>query len=97
MFGNLTLVRGLPWGTDPDGQSSWTLQATHVFSHLAAYKLASTQLALARRMGQYYLSVCYSPQGKSGFASQPWVSLDGYGYSYSGGKHLWLEFSAATQ
>jgi hypothetical protein len=47
-------------------------------------------------MGQYHLTMCYSPQGGGGFASQPWISLDGYGYTYSGGRHLWLEVSAAA-
>jgi len=105
LFGNLILFRPLPWGKDRDGESVWALSASHMFTHLTAsngttggmseYKLASSRLALSRRMGQYRLAICYSPQGKGGFESQPWVSLDGYGYTYSGGRHLWIEVMSA--
>ncbi len=105
LFGNVIASRALPWGRDGRGQPLWALTASHMFSHLSVsttstglaseYKLASSRLSLARRMGQYRLSVCYSPQGKGGFESQPWVSLDGYGYTYSGGRHLWIELSSA--
>ena len=96
LFANLAAVRPLPWGRDADGQTLWSLRANYLVSHVSEYKLASTRLALSRRMGQYHLTMCYSPQGGGGFASQPWISLDGYGYTYSGGRHLWLEVSAAT-
>ncbi|MFB3880026.1 MAG: invasin domain 3-containing protein [Armatimonadota bacterium] len=95
LFGYVSLVRPLPWGRDADGQPLWGLHANHLVSHVSEYKLASTRLALSRRMGQYRLAMCYSPQGGGGFASQPWISLDGYGYTYSGGRHFWLELSAA--
>ncbi len=94
LFGNFTAVRPLPWGNGPDGPL-WQLAASHVFSHVAQFSLASSRLALSRRFGQYRLAVCYSPQGKGGFESQPWVSLDGYGYTYSGGRHLWIEVNSA--
>jgi hypothetical protein len=95
-FANVGVFRGLPWGRDANGHPLWTLQANHIVTHFSEYKLASSRLSLARRMGQYRLALCFSPQGTGGFESQPWISLDGYGYTYSGGRHLWIEVSAAT-
>ncbi len=94
LYGYLSLTRPLPWGRDAGGRSLWTLAASHMFSHLSDYGLASSRLALSRRMGRYRLAACYSPQGRGGYESRPWVGLDGYGYTYSGGRHVWIELSA---
>jgi len=48
-------------------------------------------------IGRYRLSLCYSPQGVGDYGSRPWASPFGYGYSYSGGRHLWLEFAASVR
>jgi hypothetical protein len=107
LFGHVTATRDLPWGRDREGRALWTLAASHVFSHLSSaigvgdsaetveYKIASSRLSLARRLGQYKLAICFSPQGRGGFESQPWISLDGYGYTYSGGRHFWIELVSA--
>ncbi|MCJ7752456.1 MAG: hypothetical protein MUQ65_15440, partial [Armatimonadetes bacterium] len=57
-------------------------------------KLASSRLSLSRLMGRYRLAVCYSPQGQGAYESRPWIGLEGYGYTYSGGRHLWIELNA---
>ena len=95
LFGNLAVFRPLPWGRDGQGQALWTLTASHMFSHVSQYQIGSSRLALARRVGQYRLAMCYSPQGRGGFESQPWVSLGGFGYTYSGGRHFWVELMSA--
>ena len=94
LYGHMSLTRRLPWGTDASGEALWHLQATHMFSHLSAYKLASSRFGLSRRMGRYQLAMCYSPQGRGTYESRPWVGLEGYGYTYSGGRHVWVELTA---
>jgi hypothetical protein len=94
LFGNVVLSHPLPWGRDAFGSPLWQFQANHMFSHFSDYSLASSRIALARAMGRYRLAVCYSPQGTSGYESKPWIGFDGYGYTYSGGRHLWIELSA---
>jgi len=94
LFGLLTLARPLPWGTDRRGAALWRLSGSHMFSHLSDYKLASSRLSLSRLMGRYRLAVCYSPQGQGAYESRPWIGLEGYGYTYSGGSHLWIELNA---
>lgn len=94
-FGSLSLSRGLPWGRDASGQSRWSFNLAHTLTRFAQYGLASTRLSLDRRFGQYGVSFCFSPQGRGGIESQPWISLDGYGYTYSGGRRFWIEMNAA--
>ena len=94
LYGSLMLGHTLPWGRDAAGNAMWHLSASHMFSHFSDYGLASSRIALSRRMGRYRLAFCYSPQGKGGYESRPWIGLDGYGYTYSGGRHLWIELRA---
>ena len=94
LYGYLNLTRPLPWGTNASGEVRWRLHAGHMFSHLSDYKLASSRLSLSRLMGRYRLAVCYSPQGQGAYESRPWIGLEGYGYTYSGGRHLWIELNA---
>ncbi|MCJ7751701.1 MAG: hypothetical protein MUQ65_11510, partial [Armatimonadetes bacterium] len=94
LFGYLTLARPLPWGTDRRGGALWRLSGSHMFSRLTDYKMASSRLSLSRLMGRYRVAVCYSPQGQGTYESRPWASFDGYGYTYSGGRHLWIELTA---
>ena len=93
-FGYVGVMRPLPFGKDANGQPLWKIQASHIFSQLADYGLSSSRLSLTRKLGQYELALCYSPQGNGGFASKPWINLGGYGYTYSGGSHLWFELSS---
>lgn len=94
LFGHLTLVHPLPWGKDTRGNPLWQLHGSHMFSHFSDCSLASSRIALSRAMGRYRLALCYSPQGSGGYESRPWINFDGYGYTYSGGRHLWIELSA---
>ena len=94
LFGYVSVTRPLPFGRDANGQPLWNVQASHVFSRLAEYGLSSSRLSLARKLGRYELALCYSPQGNGGYESRPWINLGGYGYTYSGGSHLWAELSA---
>jgi hypothetical protein len=88
------LARPLPFGTDALQHPLWSLELSHVFSHLDDYGYASSRVALRRLLGRYSLGLCYSPQGGGVANSRPWIGLGGYGYTYSGG-HLWLEFNSA--
>jgi hypothetical protein len=94
LFGHMTLSHPLPWGEDAGGNRLWRLHGSHMFSHFSGYSLASSRIALSRAMGRYRLALCYSPQGSGGYESRPWINFDGYGYTYSGGRHLWVELSA---
>ena len=94
LYGHLNLTLPLPWGTSKSGETLWRLHAGHMFSHLSDYKLASSRLSLGRLMGRYRLAACYSPQGQGAYESRPWIGLEGYGYTYSGGRHLWIELTA---
>jgi hypothetical protein len=94
LFGHLTLAHSLPWGKDAGGSPLWRLHGSQMFSHFSDYNLASSRIALSRAVGRYRLALCYSPQGGGGYESKPWINLDGYGYTYSGGRHLWIELSA---
>ncbi len=94
LFGNALITHSLPWGKDAGGNLLWRLHLSHMFSHFSGYNLGSSRIALSRRMGRYGLAVCYSPQGRGIYESKPWVDLDGYGYTYSGGRHVWIELSA---
>jgi|GEM_PF-1596672 len=96
-FGSIGLIRPLPFGTDLLGRPLWSIEVSHLFSRLNAYQFASSRLALNRVIGRYRLSLCYSPQGVGDYGSRPWASPFGYGYSYSGGRHLWLEFAASVR
>jgi hypothetical protein len=97
-YGTLSLRKPLPFGRDAAGQPLWTFEASHLFSRFEEFNALSTQLSLNRIFGRYRASLCYSPQGAGSYATnRPWISPYGVGYTYSGGKHLWIEFSAATQ
>ena len=93
-FGSLHLGRALPFGRDVLGRPLWKLDLSHVFSRVAELSAVNSRLALSRALGRYQLSLCYSPQGVGDYGSRPWVSPFGYGYTYSGGRHLWLELTA---
>jgi hypothetical protein len=95
LFGHASMVRDLPWGKDSRNKALWRVQANHMFSHLEDYQVSSTRFALDRQLGRYRLALCYSPQGFGTQESQPYVGLDGFGYTYSGGRHLWLELHAS--
>jgi len=95
-FGSIHLARPLGLQRDLLGRPLWRLELSHIFSQLDAYRAASTRLALGRTIGHYQASLCYSPQGIGDLGSQPWVTPFGYGYTYSGGRRLWLEFTASA-
>jgi len=96
-YGSLHLARPLPFGTDGLGRHLWSLELSHFFTVVDQYEADRTRLSLTRLIGRYRASLCYSPQGVGDFDSRPWVSAAGYGYTYSGGRHLWLELSAWSQ
>jgi len=94
-YGSFSVQRPLPsWGIDSMKRPIWRLSATHVFSELDDYTLASTVFSLRRSLGRYGISLCYSPEGGSISDSRPWITTSGYGYTYSGGRHLWIEFNS---
>jgi len=94
-YGSLSLSQPLPFGTDRESRPLWSLQLGHFFSQVDQFSAAHTRLALSRTLGRYRASLCYSPQGVGEMESRPWVSASGFGYSYTGGRHFWLELSAA--
>ncbi len=96
LFGTVSVSRALPFGSDAVGRPFWSIEASHFFSHIGEYSLASSRFAVTRLVGRYRAALCYSPEGHGQYDSRPWVGLHGYGYTYSGGRNLWLELSAAT-
>jgi hypothetical protein len=96
-FGSVTVSRPLSRGSDLLGRPLWSLDVSHLFTRSEGYHVDHTTIALARLLGRYRAALVYSPQGAGDFDGRPWVSAYGYGYTYSGGRHLWLEFSAAAQ
>ena len=94
LFGYASGFKDLPWGKDSRGKALWRLSASHMFSQFEEYQVSSTRLSLDRLLGRYRLALCYSPQGYGVIESQPYVGLDSFGYTYSGGRHLWVELHA---
>ena len=95
-FGSIHVARALPLGTDEIGRPLWSLDASHFFSQLEDYQIASSQFSLNRVIGNYRASLCYSPEGHGGYDSRPWVGTYGYGYTYSGGRNFWIQFAAGS-
>lgn len=93
-FGSLLLSRPLPFGKDVLGHSLWSFEVSHIFSRFDAFAAASTKFALGRAVGRLNAAFCYSPQGAGQFSGRPWLSPVGYGYTYSGGRHFWLELQS---
>jgi hypothetical protein len=93
-FGTLFLHRPLPFGTDLLGRPLWDFELSHVFSRFESLGAANTKFALGRALGRLQASLCYSPQGVGDFSGRPWLGPFGYGYTYSGGRHLWFEVTA---
>jgi lipopolysaccharide export system protein LptA len=93
-FGSLFVQQRLPFGKDQLGRSLWNLELSHVFSRLDSYRAANTRLSLGRVLGRYRAALCYSPQGVGEYGGGSWLSPFGYGYTYSGGRHIWLELGA---
>jgi hypothetical protein len=96
-YGSLSVSRPLSGDRDLLGRSLWSLDLSRLFTRADGYRVGYTRMALNRLVGRYRASLVYSPEGAGQFDSRPWVSAYGYGYTYSGGRHLWLEFSAAPQ
>jgi hypothetical protein len=96
-FGSLSVSRPLSPDRDLLGRPRWTLDVSHLFTRSDSYRVDHTTVALARLLGRYRAALVYSPQGAGEFDGRPWVSAYGYGYTYSGGRHFWLEFSAAPR
>jgi hypothetical protein len=95
-YGVVSLATPLPLGKDVLGHPLWSFGVSHLFSHLQSFQYASTRLSLSRTFQRFQASLNFSPQGNGlYYTSHPWITPGGYGYTYSGGKHLWLEFSAA--
>jgi len=94
-YGSLSLSRPLPFGVDGQGRPVWSLQLSHFSTRVGEFSAAHTRLSLSRALGRFRASLCYSPQGVGEFDGRPWISAYGYGYTYTGGRHLWLELSAA--
>lgn len=95
LYGTVMVHRGLPFGRDALNRPLWRISLSHMFSHLEDYAIASTRLGLHRAVGQYRASIYYSPQGVGIYDSRPWIGPYGVGYTYSGGRHVWIELSAA--
>jgi len=95
-FGSVHLTRPLPFGSDELGRPLWSLDASHFFSQLEDYHISSSRFSLNRVIGRYRASLCYSPEGRGGYESRPWMSTYGYGYTYSGGRNFWIQLSAAA-
>jgi len=95
-FGNIALKQPLNFGSDALGRPLWHIEATHFYSHLSSFRAAISQFSLVRTVGRYRAALCYSPQGVGETSNRPWVDSLGYGYTYSGNKHYWIEFSAST-
>ncbi len=70
------------------GQPVWTLTGYHMFSMLDTYQAQTTVLSLGRAIGKYQLSVNFSPEGSGDYGSDHYLSPFGFGYTYSGGKHV---------
>lgn len=97
-YGTFSLFQPLPFGRDALGQPLWTFDVSHFFSHFEGFEAKNTQLGLSRIFGRYRASLRYSPEGVGSYSSgRPWISPFGVGYTYTGGKHLWLELSASTK
>jgi hypothetical protein len=96
-FGSLTLSRPLSRDTDLLGRPRWSLDVSHLFTRSDAYRVDHTTIALARLLGRYRAALVYSPEGAGEFDGRPWVSAYGYGYTYSGGRHFWLELTASPR
>jgi hypothetical protein len=92
-FGSLHLMRPLPFGSDPLGRPLWNLELSHIFSRLGVYGASNTRAAVGRVVGRYLAALCYSPQGVGDLGTRPWMSPLGYGYTYSGSQHFWLELT----
>jgi len=95
VFGSVNFMRSLPFGVDAGGRPLWSLSASHFFSRFQGYRIGSSRFSLSRLFGRYRMALCYSPQGSGIYDNRPWVSAYGYGYTYSGGRSLWIELSAA--
>ena len=96
-FGSLTVSRPLSADRDLLGRPRWTVDLSHLFTRSDSYRVDHTTIALTRLLGRYRAALVYSPQGAGEFDGRPWVSAYGYGYTYSGGRHFWLEFSASPR
>ncbi len=95
-YGSFSASTPLPFGRDAYGTPLWTFDGYHMFSRYNSLQAASTVLSLNRAIGKYQVSLKYSPEGAGAYgANTPWISPSGFGYTYSGGRHLWVEFSAA--
>jgi hypothetical protein len=95
-FGSLYLTRPLSSVTNELGRPIWSLEVRHFFSRLTSYSVSGSRFSLTRLLGRYRVSLCYSPQGSGIYESRPWIDVYGYGYTYSGGRKLWIELSAAN-
>lgn len=95
-FGNIGVKQPLNFGADAIGRPLWHIEARHFYSHLSSFRAAASQFSLVRTVGRYRAALCYSPQGVGETSNLPWVDSLGYGYTYSGNKHYWIEFSAST-
>jgi len=96
-FGTVFLSRPLPFGEDILGRPLWNFELSQVFSRFQTLSASNTKLALGRAIGRFQASLCYSPQGVGQLSGQPWLNALGYGYTYSGGRHVWLEFAPRQQ
>jgi len=93
-FGSLFMSRPLPFGKDILGHPLWSFDVSHIFSRFNTFAASSTKFALGRAFGRFQAAFCYSPQGAGEFSGRPWLSPLGYGYTYSGGRHFWLELQS---
>ncbi len=95
-YGSFNFSEPLPFGKDMLGQPIWTITGYHMFSLFDTYQAHASVLSLSRAISKYQLSLNYSPEGGGNYGSSHYLSPWGFGYTYSGGKHLWLELSGAT-
>jgi len=100
-FGSGILRYYLPFQRSGEGDPLWAVSISGVLYKWSSQRAMDTKVGLARAIGNWEVSLNYSPHGSefgSGFlgGSSGLMGLSGYGYTQELGRTFWIEIAPRT-
>jgi hypothetical protein len=87
VFGSITASYVLPFERTDNGGAKWRADGTFGYSRLSNVSTEDSRISVSRDIGNYVVSLVYSPTGAASYSSY-WG-----GFGSNLGRRIWLEFN----
>ncbi len=101
LFGSGLMRYYLPFQRTAEGEPQWALTVSGLLYRWSSKSASDTKLSLTRGIGNWEVSLNYSPHGSefgSGFlaGSSGLMGMSGYGYTQDLGRTFWMQIAPRT-